>query len=798
MKNFIYYPIVCFTVSMYLLSCAPKAQESVRKNPKVPTIGSNDVNLIKLFKKPFADFQYTEKNLAKNTSDLKSDSFYLMKIGNIVGDEIAVDTARMLHKQSEQIATPSLLPMAESQYLVLIEQQSSAALSSGLSETEHAVLTDTEKINLIIDQNDDAAVLVTETMELQQQLSIAEEMIQNILAQIQNAELFPELKTQVLAELSKQTSEQLQPPINLATELSQLKTLSEAIAVLNSYVTQNQTVLTPEDETDLKNATQLGALIDKIHDPESAMAALAMAWSMLDAEERKLNFRTANKDLYDFLRKKDEKDIRCLVHESCKGIIKKLILKVGVYPAIKDYGVGNVQKTLNESSLLSVKTVVQKQSALQISTLGTQIKEKIKISITEKLTSLHEFKRQFKFIIGKGIAERISANELPLFENNNFEHMFKTAFNQAENLSGKNFVTQFALIEKMLQFMKRGTPLTSAPQSEDIKTVLKAAEPRFYIQSNYNENGDSLMRAKDQSWALMFYAKMIQQLADWKTTSYDSGITKFVAQDFVQEFQSEELKQQLFPKAELVGMALSLAAQTLKQMQTEKSPIYLLDKDNNRISIKQYLDENYDSTDAIVVHAAVSDLKNGTLVDSAKLSDICLMIEALNLFYLSTEGIEKSQSESLKDPALLTELLTARKQIRLVIMVLANFISNQLIDKEINLYSEMNFQTDDKLAATFSSDYTKAIDALLTAYDMTGIEIYKLAALEIYYSLNRKFYSAPLKFYRESNVKTQNAVDRTHVLEMLSSLIKIRQHLGITSQLQFDRIFENWYASILL
>jgi hypothetical protein len=317
-------------------------------------------------------------------------------------------------------------------------------------------------------------------------------------------------------------------------------------------------------------------------------------------------------------------------------------------------------------------------------------------------------------------------------------------------------------------------------------------EPRFYVHSAKDENNAVLMRAKDQAWSLMFYSKMIQQLADWKETAYDQGITKYIAQDFVTEFQSDELKKQLFPKAELVGMALSLAAQTLKQMQTEKSTIYLLDNQNNRISIKQYLEENFDSN-AVVVHAAVSDLQNGSLTDKTRLSDLTLTIEALSLFYKATEGIENSKSESLKDPTLKTEVLNARKQIRLVII-----ISNQMVDKEITLYSELNFQTEDKLAATNSSDYANAIEAMMTAYHYTGIEIYKLTAMELYYSMNRKFYSTTLKFYRESTLSTQNTVRRKHVLELLSAVIGIRRHLGITSQIQFDRIFENWYASSLM
>ena len=792
------YIIFGFIITAYLLSCAPNAQESGRKTPDVPTVLTNDVNLIQLHKQPFADFMFSEKHLAKNSADLKAEAMFLMKIGNVMGDEIAVDSAKALFNQSEKKSVSGKLDMADSQYLLLIEQQSDAALSSGLDETEKTVIADTERINQIINKFSTATSRVTSSTELAAQLTLADQMIAGILKQIENTDLFPELKTQVLAELSTQTSEQLKAPKQLSLDLSKVIKLSEATTILKSYVTANQTVLTPEDQYDLDRAAHLGLLTDRIYNGKSALAALAMAWSMLDAEERKIHFKSANKKLYDFLSDKKEKDIQCMIRETCDGFFDKLVLKFGVYPAIKDYGLENVQKDLNAGALGAVKAVVQTQAALQISTLGTQIKEKIKVSITEKLTGLHDFKLKFKLIIGEGLAKAIGTDSPDLFESHDFEQMFKMAYNQAENLTSKNLESQFILVEKMLQFMKRGTPLTSAPQSEDIKTILKANEPRFYVSPTKNADGYVVTRAKDQAWSLMFYSKMIQQLADWKTTAYDKGINQYVAQDFITEFQSDELKKHLFPKAELVGMALSLAAQTLKQMYTEKSPIYLLDKNNNRVSIQTYLQENYDSTSNVVVHAAVSDLQNGVLTDNAKLSDICLMIEAMDLFYKATEGIEKSASESLKDPELRTEVLNARKQIRLVIMTLGNFVSNQLMDKEKNLYSELNFQTEDKIQATTSVEYAHAIDALLKAYDLTGIDIYKFTAIEMYYTLNRKFYSSSLKFYRETTEATQSTVQRQHVLEVLSSVLGIRKYIGITSQIQFDRIFENWYASILM
>ena len=68
-KNLIKFVILTFVISAYVLSCAPNAQDADRTQPEVPAIMSNDVNLLKLHKKPFADFQFTEKTLSKSTSD---------------------------------------------------------------------------------------------------------------------------------------------------------------------------------------------------------------------------------------------------------------------------------------------------------------------------------------------------------------------------------------------------------------------------------------------------------------------------------------------------------------------------------------------------------------------------------------------------------------------------------------------------------------------------------------------------------------------------------------------------------
>jgi len=784
--------IIFIFLSLTIFSCEQKPQENTKLDPEVPQIQTNDANLIKKYKKPFADFLFARKNLI--TTELYDENNIndyahlgqLLKDDQILNRVYKLNNSYLSNNQFTQVA------INESIYIKLVKQQSEQALSSGIDDAEKDVLRGVETVKTIVISNNTPLKKITISYKLQDQLTIARQFIHAILEDISAASINTDLKTQIIDSLKKQSESSLAQPELLDKQLLAAKTLTQAVQILKQYIDSNQTILTPEDQLSLKNAEKLGTLVDQMNDEKNALQALAMAWSMLTAEERLQNFKSANEKLYDFLQKKSDSEIQCLINGDCDGFFKKLILKFGVYPAIKDYGVDNIKQTLTDKSLSQVNDNVQNQAFLTISVLDTNINQQITEQVQQSLKQLNEFKNEFANQIATGLGAKINANSLKMFLSNksfDFSREFTIATNQAMLLKDNDPITQVQLVEKLLQFMNTGTDYQKNSFIDSIKESLQAANPRFYI--NQNKSNESKINVKDQASALLFYSQMLKQLSDWRNTPYDIGITEYKAQDFITLFQSPELNRLLFQKSELVGMALSLSAQVLKQIESEQSVIYLLDNNNQRISIKDYLN---DASSSPLVHSAASDFKNGLRTDSTELSDLCMLIQAYSEYYSATENIQLSKSESLKNSDLQNQVINSRRQIKLLILTLANFISNQLINDDKTLNASLNFQTGEKTKSLNSLDYAYAINALKIAFDITGIDIYKMSALELYYSLNKLYYSDSSRFYQTQLGQQNTKTHQDFLIKMFINTHPLRSVMDLTSQMQFDRIYENWLS----
>jgi len=779
-------------ILIFLISCDRNPQEFAKNDPDIPKIQSNDINLIKKFKKPFADFLFARKNLiVSNLNDENSINDFI-KLGQLLNDDQIVIKAHKAHTNYMTNHEFSDLVLNDAIYIELIKQQSEQALAAGIDQAEKEILIGVEIVKKIFVDNNQAIKNVTANDNLDSQLNLAKTFIAEIIYKISEANINNDLKTKLLESLNKEGISGFIGPEKLNQQLKSAATLGDAVTILREYIQNSQTVLLPEDQIALQNANKLGLLIDKMNDEKNALQALAMAWSMLNTEERIINFKSANEKLYDFLHKKSDSEIQCLINGNCDGFFKKLILKFGVYPAIEEYGVNKIKETLNLESLKQVNFNVQKQAYLTISMLDHTISQKITDQVHESLHQLNQFKSEFAQQIASGLGHKLKSNVIKLFSTNqefDFSREFKISLNQILLIKDNDHLTQIQLIEKLLQFMKLGTDFQKNAFSSSIKQSLQDAHPRFYI--NNSKVGESNLLVKDQAHALIFFSNMLKQLSDWRTTHFDSGITEFIAQDFVTQFQSPELNRKLFQKTELVGMALSLAAQVLKQTETDQSVIYLLDLNNQRISIRDYLN---DISSSPLVHAAASSYKNRIRTNLTTLSDLCLLIQAYSEYYEAIENIQLSKSESLKNPDLMKQVLNSRHQIKLLILTLANFISNQLINDDKTINNALNFQTGEKVQSLESLDYALAINALTRAYQITGIDIYKMSALELYYKLNQNYYADSIKFYKVQLGDQNTKVHQEHLVKMFNYTYQLRSLLDLTSQLQYDRIFEYWLS----
>lgn len=785
-------------------ACAPKVETIELKKPMTPELLSKDVSLQKLYSRPFATVSFAVKSLSSNESINQESIQNLFEIGSQLDDQNASEKAAEDFEKFKSKNSFIQKNYQDSYYLQLVEEQTRSKIKNSVSALEKQILADTEKIISMIPQIAKQHLTpLTKDSTLTDQLSATNQFLNQLVQMIQKQNIYPELKEKIVENLNTQSASFIQKVSSFNDEYNKVNWLSEKLKILSAQITELKIELDPETSSSISSGQQLGASIDQISDPATALQTLAVTWQILNVEERIQYFQTANEKLYELFNKKDEKDIECLIQGNCKGLISKLVLKMGVYPALEDYGIQKIKTDINQAAINFLNQKISSIAFTKIQQLPLTIQNEIQTSVEKNLGGLQSFQKNFKKNLARGLSQILKTEKIDLYLKNKNLQLSDQVLMMTNELyslpyaSNKQTV-QFSLIEKVLSlvnFSNQKNSLLKNGLTEYLKTI-----PEIFflseIETSSNSEPKNILKISDQAQSLKFLSLMISATADWKKGPYQSGLTDLTAQNLISDFNSDQLNDKVFPQLDLLNICFSMAAQVLKQFQSEKSLIYLINNQNLRIPIHLYLSDKNSTTVAL---AAASDLMNNRTLNTTKAKDIAILIEALSQFSLATSGFVNIQSPLLQQPEIQNQILAAQKNIDLLILTLANFISSQMIGPDHFIADSYDFETQ-----TLSENYSlenqvHAIHALILAYERTGIDLYLFSAKEIYYAMNIKFYDPEIKFYKHNlNATYVESSRRDDVTKTLNHLLPIRKYLLLTSQIQFDRIFENWYVATLL
>ena len=790
-----------------LFSCAPKVQDTETKTPEVPELQSSDIALQKAYKSPFATINFAIKKIAGQKILPLQSINQLFEVGEQLSDENAKEKANeVLNKNLlDGVYKKSTKEISSTNYLQLVEEQTASTLKNSVDGTTKKILADTDLIESIINASlQEPQQQTTATSELKIQLLTAEVLLNDILQKIQAASIFAELKTQVVQQLNTQAKSLLSKVSAFDKELTNTQGLSDKINLIQQFIKDLGFELSTENQAALNGGKKLGDSILKVTDAQTALQTLALTWQMLTVEERNQYFKPANEKLFSLFDKKSEADIQCLIDSNCKGLISKLVLNIGVYPALDNYGIDKIKTDINTAAVGFLNKKINSVAYDKITDLTSTIKNQIRSNVEKNLGQVQDFKNRFKSNLALGLQKVFKTEKLDFYaidnQNTNIQDQLYLMMNDLKSLpysagSDKN-LKQFLLIEKVLSLVEFSGQSKSLLKN-GITNYLKDTKELLLTKNLQSTN--IVLQVKDQALAINLLSQMLTATADWQPTVFDTGITDIKAQDLISDVKSADLNQSLFPKVQLFNICLSMATKVLKQIQSQSSLVYLIDNQSQRIPIAQYLTDKNHTTVAL---GAASDQVNGRLVNLTRLGDLAELIKALSAFSKATADISKSKSDVLKNPLVLEQIQNAHKSIELLILTLANFISSQMVGPQYLVADVYNFELQ-----LVNNDYqlknqVAAISALVTAYETTGINIYLTSAKELYFSLNKNYYDPELKFYKNNlNAALQNNVAAStsaDVLNSLNNLIQIRKYLNLTSQVQFDRIFENWYVALLL
>lgn len=803
------YKISLFSICsvFFLTNCAPKLSEKQREPVVIPNGEKfQDVNILS-----FADADFATKNLVKrdNTQDSLKQIEMLFEISKMNPASDWNAKALTAQQDLEKKLLTKKLSYSRSTYLDLVYDQIKAEVNSGVKDADKQIAADTKKVVDLIRKSQKTALPITLESSLHEKLAAAQKYLTFLTEEVKKMNILQEFKDSFLLELKRQSQTTLSDAIHFDEDLVRSEKLTTSLKLITDFLEKSASQISSEDQNNLNLGLQLSDSLNSMTDPEGGLQALAIVWTLLNDQQRLEYFKQANQDLYDFLSDKSPEDIQCMREKNCKGFGTTLILNFGVYPAIEKFGLKNIVDLINQKSHLFIIQKVNQVAYGTLSQIGETIAEQVLNSVSDKRNDLSQFKDNLRGHLSQGLEQafanlKVKSPSVLLIDKQNLILDFDTQAvyirNKINSLSGlsekrKRLQTQFEIVESFLNLplYSQSPKANEKTLSSDLVKLLLNPEAKQFLSSRSNSKGE--VNLKQQSELLETAALTLEQFADWKTSSLDGELSAIKASDILTQFKSKDLNRSFFSKDDLTALTLSVSSQVLRYMQSDESMLVLVDNENNILPVQKVSDTSIGP----IALAAATDFKNGVRIPAVNASDLSQFLNSLLHFYSATAGIENTTSKFLTEKdtngrSILEEIIASRKNIKRLIVGVANFISNQLIQPNGLVSRSIALNENLKPLEKYDLlDQTKCIEALTKTYELTKIDVYLWTAKNIYFSMNRLLYSDKIKFYQLSTSnEVQTGVDRTKLFETYKNLILLKAYLDDKQRTQLEQIFYAW------
>jgi len=792
---------------LLLFSCGPKLEEKQRTEISLP----NGQRFHDTAITSYADEDFVKENIV-NRSDVQDSLKQIEMMFSIKDFQPTSEWSKRIELQYQDLEKKNArkkVAYASSVYLDLVYDQIIGEVSSTVKSTDQKIAADTKKVVELIRKIQKDSLQLKLESSLKDKLTATQNFLNTLTAEVKKMNIIADFKDAFKAELKQQGQNLLNAAIQLDDDLVRADSLQSSLKIITSFIEKTSTQINADDQANLKLGLQLADTLSSMNDAQTGLQALALVWTLLNDQQKVQYFKEANENLYSFLAKKSPEDIQCMCEKSCKGFKTKIILNLGVYPAIEKFGLQNITDLINQKSLNFVNQKVNQVAFDTLAKIGEEITQRVLATVTQKRNDLGQFKDNLRSNLSKGLEQEFTKQKVKtpsvfLVDEQNLLLDLDTQSSylrdKAKSLAfvsdqGKMLQTQFEIVEGFLNLplFSQSPETNEKTLQSDLVELLLNPEPRQFLKSLTNNKSE--VNLKQQSELLLTASTLLDQLADWKTSSFDTALSTIKADKIITQFKSKDLDRSFFPKTDLTAVTLSIASQVLSLMQSEQSMLVLVDNQNQILPVQKISDQSAGP----IALAAATDFKKGLRIPTAKASDLGELLNAMSAFYRATEDIEKTKSTFLlqkngNGKSLLEEAVAARQDIKLLMVAIANFISNQLIQANGLISKSIALNENLKPLEKYELlDQTRAIDALMKAYDLTKIDVYLWTAKNIYYSMNRLLYSDKIKFYQQSTEdEVQTGIDRTKLLETYKDLLPLKSYLSPEEQAQFEKIFEAW------
>ncbi len=728
---------------------------------------------------------------------------------------------------------PQTIAFEDSPYVDAIVGSTAKEAKQQVSDAQKFLPEDEQKLRQFLTASKASYAWPKAPATTDQSLKAVEDYLQFLLSGLASLELNPLVLENLKAEIPVRINKSLSEIRAEIVKVQAAKTSADVISQIQQMIATLQFSISKESETLLKQGKSLARTNFAANDEQDILTVLVQIYRMLDPQDRKELIGSESQELYEFLRDASADRLRCLETRGCKrDLIVWIGKKTKIFPQITSRGVSNLRQKINTSMRGYVLTRLDEEVRLAIQTVPDMMAEQIGEAFKEKLAEIGGIKEDYAGYVKK-IARNWSALKLTstqgrvlgLEQLNNVAGpgeststllgqalLVKTRIlnHEASQLDAQEKI-QWSIehLNKLLAlggYKKNEVDSTRAmAQPIDIhfgdmklslQEILKsnysfAVPDKVSLVSAYTSNvispSDFNVSVVGQARLLRGYSESIQFLKDWQVTAFDPILGQDKIVDAFPTAPSSIADRKLFPKDTLFALSVGNAAIILKNLLKDLTPVFVVGQESQIIWANNF---DISSADAVSMAGVVNliagqrDLK----VSSADLSEYMV---ALGDFVRAMEGIENTKSSYLQDRGTdgkrnVDELLDAKKQVKILMVGLGNFLSNRMVSASgwvRESYSLRRGQIEDSEMKVMTQ--FKAIESLLQAYEITKLSPYLWSALDLYYKLNREVFSAETGFYRGIATLEQGA----QVLKILKGL---QPYLPTSSQGQLDSLLQSW------
>lgn len=658
------------------------------------------------------------------------------------------------------------------------------------------------------------------------------------------------------SELVKTTDPLFADARMLIKDYQQVKTLTEAMSVIDRAVEKFQVTLEPDIVKSMAQGRSLGHQLDRMKDGQDGLSILVDVWEMLTPQERIDKLKTANYELYAFFENQKPKELECLKTRGClggpvDGVVKKLF----VLPKIEKYGIEKVKKQMTDETLAYVRTQIEQMAKDFVANMPQTFASNIETAWLAKATrmvavrdDLQSYVTRVGGVWAKNLLPK-TEGKIPGFEINRIQitasrkqplslkavaptteiegEVAGSALSAnariLENTSKQDelgFRAALSQVNKLVAFSgyrdtrDKLVPALLAPVAHQ-QRLLDIMDFEAAKDVNYSYRLPNLMPLQDafhaapemkyqRDFSAAAFAAQIRGIsqtlrwtADWKNSSYNQFLGGIKAQDLTHDAEAPALQQALFPKDMVFALNVGAASVLLQDILKTASPVMMVSLEGHVITAYDY----GKGTDETAVMAGIVDIIKGQRGTMVQTRDVARFILALAEFIQALDGVEQTKSSILLTTNIhgtlpLEAVTSGKKDLRRLIVALSNFLSSRLLNEKSLLRSEEALDFRKPLDRTVVEAQVQAygIRALVKAHEVSGIESYLWTAQDIYYAMNKNLFSVKEEFYVNNDGSRLSFPEKLTTMRALSEL---KPYLPNESQVQLQKILKPWLDALI-